>query len=119
MMRQIWWFQTPLHIIASREADWSRFENYVACLDVHGFFFRHQLCGNFSFFALARLSGGKRMLGLRRPKVVEVQKMDDWPLAAKDHERSVGLEAGTDLDPRSSVLGGDRRGLVENMMKKN
>ncbi|CAH9094042.1 unnamed protein product [Cuscuta epithymum] len=36
----------------------------------------------------------------------------------KGHGRSVGLEAGTNLDSRSSVLGSDRGGLVKNMMNK-
>ncbi|CAH9075925.1 unnamed protein product, partial [Cuscuta europaea] len=54
----------------------------------------------FFFFCFARLSGGKRMLGLRWPMVVHGRKMDDWSSTAK--------EAGTDLDSMSFVIGGDR-----------
>ncbi|CAH9061978.1 unnamed protein product [Cuscuta epithymum] len=58
------------------------------------------------------------MLNLWRPKVVQGRKMDAWSLAAKGHGRSVELEVGTDLDSRSFVLGGDKEGLVENLMNK-
>ncbi|CAH9077655.1 unnamed protein product [Cuscuta europaea] len=64
------------------------------------------------------LSGGSKMLVLRRPKVVQGQNTDAWSLAAKDRGRSMGLDAGTNLDSRSSVIGDDRRGLVENTMNK-
>ncbi|CAH9102435.1 unnamed protein product [Cuscuta epithymum] len=58
------------------------------------------------------------MFGLQRLKVVQGRKMNVWSTTARDHGRTVGLEAGTDLDLRSSVLGGDKGGLVENRMNK-
>ncbi|CAH9130122.1 unnamed protein product [Cuscuta epithymum] len=44
--------------------------------------------------------------------------MDAWSPMGKGHGRSVGLEAGTDLDSRSSVLGGDIGSLIKNMINK-
>ncbi|CAH9139523.1 unnamed protein product [Cuscuta epithymum] len=44
--------------------------------------------------------------------------MEVWSQAAKGHGRSVGLEAATDLNSRSSVLGGDRGSSIENVMNK-
>ncbi|CAH9139524.1 unnamed protein product [Cuscuta epithymum] len=46
------------------------------------------------------------------------RKMEVWSQAAKGHGRSVGLEAATDLNSRSSVLGGDRGSSIENVMNK-
>ncbi|CAH9148965.1 unnamed protein product [Cuscuta epithymum] len=59
------------------------------------------------------------MLGLQRPNVVQGRETDAWSQAVKGHGRSMGLVAGTDLESRSFMLGGDRGGLIEIMMKKS
>ncbi|CAH9082875.1 unnamed protein product [Cuscuta europaea] len=58
------------------------------------------------------------MLSLQRSKVAQGRKTDAWSLAPKGCGRSVSLEVGTDLDSKSFVIGGDKGGLVENIMNK-